>query len=120
MFERKGVAEVAKKDGLTEDDVLMAVLDAGADEVKEEDEVFEVISEASDLPEIRKALDAAELEYNNDDPQFRPTMTVDLDADGAKKFLKLADAIEALDDVQNVYSNVEISPEVMAQLEDAE
>ncbi|SQC28896.1 Transcriptional regulatory protein PmpR [Rothia kristinae] len=47
-------------------------------------------------------------------------MTVDLDADGAKKFLKLADAIEALDDVQNVYSNVEISPEVMAQLEDAE
>lgn len=117
MFERKGVVEVAKKDGLTEDDLLMAVLDAGADEVKEEDEVFEVISEASDLNAIRKALDEAELEYNNDDPQWRPTMTVDLDADGARKFLRLADAVEALDDVQSVYSNADISPEVMAELE---
>lgn len=117
MFERKGVVEVAKKDGLTEDDVLMAVLDAGADEVKEEDEIFEIISEASDLPAIRKALDEAELEYNNDDPQFRPTMNVDLDAEGARKFLRLVDAVEALDDVQNVYSNAEISPEVFAQLE---
>ncbi|WP_269928195.1 YebC/PmpR family DNA-binding transcriptional regulator [Kocuria massiliensis] len=117
VFERKGVVEVAKKDGLTEDDLLMAVLDAGADEVKEEDEVFEVISEASDLNAIRKALDEAELEYNNDDPQWRPTMTVDLDADGARKFLRLADAVEALDDVQSVYSNADISPEVLAELE---
>lgn len=117
LFERKGVVEVAKTDGLTEDDVLMAVLDAGADEVKEEQEMFEVISEATDLPEIRKALDEAELDYNNDDPQWRPTMTVDLDAEGARKFLRLADAVEALDDVQNVYSNADISPAVMEELE---
>ncbi|MDT9648855.1 YebC/PmpR family DNA-binding transcriptional regulator, partial [Campylobacter jejuni] len=57
MFERKGVVEVAKKDGLTEDDLLMAVLDAGADEVIEDQDVFEVISEATDLPQIRTALD---------------------------------------------------------------
>ncbi|KUG56016.1 YebC/PmpR family DNA-binding transcriptional regulator [Kocuria palustris] len=118
MFERKGVVEVAKKDGLTEDDLLMAVLDAGADEVIEDQEIFEVISEATDLPQIRTALDEAELEYNNDDPQFRPNMKVELDADAARKFLRLADAIEELDDVQNVYSNVEITPEVAAQLED--
>lgn len=118
LFERKGVAEVTKTDGLTEDDVLMAVLDAGADEVIEESEVFEVISEATDLPEIRKALEEAGLDYNNDDPQFRPTMKVDLDAEGAKKFLKLADAIEELDDVQNVYSNANIPESVMAELED--
>lgn len=117
LFERKGVVEVAKTEGLTEDDVLMAVLDAGADEVKEEDEYFEVISEATDLPEVRRALDEAELEYNNDDPQWRPTMKVDLDADGARKFLRLADAVEALDDVQNVYSNADISSEVMEELE---
>ena len=117
MFERKGVVEVAKAEGLEEDDVLMAVLDAGADEVKEEDEVFEVISEATDLPAIRAALDEAGLEYNNDDPQWRPTMNVDLDAEGARKFLRLADAVEELDDVQNVYSNAHISPEVMAELE---
>ncbi len=118
LFERKGVAEVTKTDGLTEDDVLMAVLDAGADEVIEESEVFEVVSEATDLPEIRKALEEAGLDYNNDDPQFRPTMKVDLDAEGAKKFLKLADAIEELDDVQNVYSNANISESVIAELED--
>ncbi|MFB6575255.1 YebC/PmpR family DNA-binding transcriptional regulator [Kocuria palustris] len=118
MFERKGVAEVAKADGVTEDDVMMAVLDAGAEEVIEDQDVFEVISEATDLPQIRTALDEAELEYNNDDPQFRPNMKVELDADAALKFLRLADAIEELDDVQNVYSNVEITPEVAAQLED--
>ena len=118
LFERKGVAEVTKTDGLTEDDVLMAVLDAGADEVIEESEVFEVVSEATDLPEIRKALEESGLDYNNDDPQFRPTMKVDLDAEGAKKFLKLADAVEELDDVQNVYSNANIPESVLAELED--
>lgn len=117
LFERKGVAEVTKTDGLTEDDVLMAVLDAGAEEVIDEGEIFLVVSEATDLPAIRKALDEAELEYNNDDPVFRPTMNVELDAEGAKKFLKLADAIEELDDVQNVYSNADISEAVMAELE---
>ncbi|WP_185174664.1 YebC/PmpR family DNA-binding transcriptional regulator [Rothia nasimurium] len=117
LFERKGVAEVAKTEGLTEDDVLMAVLDAGAEEVIDEGEIFTVVSEATDLPAIRKALEEAELEYNNDDPVFRPTMQVDLDAEGAKKFLKLADAIEELDDVQNVYSNADISEAVMAELE---
>ena len=112
--------EVAKTDGLTEDDVLMAVLDAGADEVLDESDVFEVVSEATDLPAIRAALDEAGLEYNNDDPQFRATMSVDLDAEGARKFLKLADAVEELDDVQNVYSNANIPADVMAQLEDDE
>ncbi len=117
LFERKGVAEVAKAEGLTEDDVLMAVLDAGAEEVIDEGDVFTVVCEATDLPEIRKALDEAGLDYNNDDPVFRPTMNVDLDAEGAKKFLKLADAVEELDDVQNVYSNADISEAVMAELE---
>ncbi len=118
MFERKGVAEVTKTDGLTEDDVLMAVLDAGADEVIDDGDVFTVVSEATDLPEIRKALTEADLDYNNDDPVFRPTMNVDLDAEGARKFLKLADAIEELDDVQNVYSNADINESVMAELEE--
>lgn len=116
LFERKGVVEVTKTDSLTEDDVLMAVLDAGADEVIDDGEVFTVVSEATDLPAIRKALDEAELDYNNDEPVFRPTMQVEIDAEGARKFLKLADAIEELDDVQNVYSNADINESVMAEL----
>jgi len=117
LFERKGVVEVTKTDSLTEDDVLMAVLDAGADEVIDDGEVFTVVSEATDLPAIRKALDEAGLDYNNDEPVFRPTMQVEIDAEGARKFLKLADAIEELDDVQNVYSNADINESVMAELE---
>lgn len=117
LFERKGVVEVTKTDSLTEDDVLMAVLDAGADEVIDDGEVFTVVSEATDLPAIRKALDEAELDYNNDEPVFRPTMQVEIDAESARKFLKLADAIEELDDVQNVYSNADINESVMAELE---
>lgn len=117
LFERKGVVEVTKTDSLTEDDVLMAVLDAGADEVIDDGEVFTVVSEATDLPAIRKALEEAELDYNNDEPVFRPTMQVEIDAEGARKFLKLADAIEELDDVQNVYSNADINESVMAELE---
>lgn len=117
LFERKGVVEVTKTDSLTEDDVLMAVLDAGADEVIDDGEVFTVVSEATDLPAIRKALDEAKLDYNNDEPVFRPTMQVEIDAEGARKFLKLADAIEELDDVQNVYSNADINESVMAELE---
>ncbi|WP_346846149.1 YebC/PmpR family DNA-binding transcriptional regulator [uncultured Rothia sp.] len=117
LFERKGVAEVEKTEGLTEDDVLMAVLDAGADEVIDDGDIFTVVSEPTDLPAIRKALEEAGLEYNNDDPVFRPTMQVEIDAEGARKFLKLADAIEELDDVQNVYSNADINESVMAELE---
>ncbi|MCC3265204.1 YebC/PmpR family DNA-binding transcriptional regulator [Arthrobacter gengyunqii] len=117
MFTRKGVVTLPKKD-LTEDDLLMAVLDAGADEVKESGENFEIISEAADLRAVVAALEEAGIEYDTDEAEFLPSMHVELDADNARKFLKLVDAVEDLDDVQNVYSNADIPAEVFAQLED--
>ncbi|MDK1359127.1 YebC/PmpR family DNA-binding transcriptional regulator [Arthrobacter sp. zg-Y1219] len=117
MFTRKGVVTLPKKD-LTEDDLLMAVLDAGADEVKESGENFEIISEAADLRGVVAALEEAGIEYDTDEAEFLPSMHVELDADNARKFLKLVDAVEDLDDVQNVYSNADIPAEVFAQLED--
>ncbi|MFL4477073.1 YebC/PmpR family DNA-binding transcriptional regulator [Paeniglutamicibacter sp. ORCA_105] len=116
MFTRKGVVGLPKN-GLTEDDVLMAVLDAGADEVKEAGESFEIHSEPTDLRSIVAALEEAGIAYESDEIEFVPSMQVELDADSARKFLKLADALEELDDVQNVYSNADISAEVMAELE---
>lgn len=116
LFERKGVVRLPKN-GLTEDDLLLAVLDAGAEEVIEEPNNFEIHSDASDLREVVKALEENGIEYETDEAEFVSSMKVDLDLDGAKKFLKLADALEELDDVQNIYSNVDISAEVMAQLE---
>jgi YebC/PmpR family DNA-binding regulatory protein len=116
LFARKGLVNLPKKD-LTEDDLLMAVLDAGAEEVKESGDSFEIHSEPSDLRAVVAALEEAGIEYETDEVEFVPSMHVELDAEGARKFLKLADAIEELDDVQNVYSNADISPEVMAELE---
>lgn len=117
MFTRKGVVTLPKKD-LTEDDLLMAVLDAGADEVKEAGENFEIISEAADLRAVVAALEEAGIEYESDEAEFLPSMHVELDAENARKFLKLVDAVEDLDDVQNVYSNADISADVFAQLEE--
>ncbi|WP_372699168.1 YebC/PmpR family DNA-binding transcriptional regulator [Arthrobacter sp. JSM 101049] len=116
LFARKGVVSLPKKD-LTEDDILMAVLEAGADEVKESGESFEIHSEPTDLRAVVAALEEAGIEYESDEVEFVPSMQVDLDADAARKFLKLADALEELDDVQNVYSNADLSAEVMAELE---
>ncbi|QXQ11850.1 YebC/PmpR family DNA-binding transcriptional regulator [Paeniglutamicibacter sp. Y32M11] len=117
MFARKGVVGLPKN-GLTEDDVLMAVLDAGADEVKEAGDSFEIHSEPTDLRAIVAALEEADIAYESDEIEFVPSMQVELDAEGARKFLKLVDALEELDDVQNVYSNANISAEVMAELEE--
>jgi transcriptional/translational regulatory protein YebC/TACO1 len=116
LFTRKGVV-IVPKNGLSEDDVLMAVLDAGAEEVKDNGETFEIHSEPGDLPAIREALKEAGIEYDTDEVEFVPSMQVELDVDGARKFLKLADALEDLDDVQNVYSNADLSDEVQAALE---
>jgi YebC/PmpR family DNA-binding regulatory protein len=117
LFSRKGVIIVPKSDGVTEDDVLMAVLDAGAEEVNDLGEAFEVMTEASDLVDVRKALQAADLDYESADAEFVASVEVPLDADGATKIMRLVDALEDSDDVQNVYTNADIPAEVLAELE---
>jgi YebC/PmpR family DNA-binding regulatory protein len=112
MFARKGVVLVPKA-ALTEDDVLIAVLDAGAEEVNDLGEAYEVVSEPSDLIAVRSALQAAGIDYESAESSFLPSVTVGLDEDGARKIFKLIDAIEDSDDVQNVYANFDVSDEVM-------
>ncbi|MFT4468774.1 YebC/PmpR family DNA-binding transcriptional regulator [Arthrobacter sulfonylureivorans] len=116
MFARKGVVSLPKNE-LTEDDLLMAVLDAGAEEVKDQGENFEVHSDPTDLRAVVAGLEEAGIEYETDEIEFVSSMAVELDSDAARKFLKLVDALEDLDDVQNVYSNADISPDVLAELE---
>jgi YebC/PmpR family DNA-binding regulatory protein len=116
MFNRKGVIIVNKANGVTEDKVLESVLDAGAEEVNDLGEAFEVVSEASDLVAVREALQAAGIDYESADTSFLPTLSVPLDADSAAKVFHLIDAIEELDDVQNVFGNFDVSDEVMASL----
>ena len=112
MFNRKGVVLMPKA-GATEDDVLMAVLDAGAEEVNDLGESFEVISEATDVVAVRTALQSAGIDYESAEVEFVPSVTVELDEEGARKVFRLIDALEDSDDVQNVYANYDVSDEVM-------
>ncbi|MFB4312214.1 YebC/PmpR family DNA-binding transcriptional regulator [Actinomadura sp. GTD37] len=117
MFNRKGVVIVPKAN-TSEDDVMMAVLDAGAEEVNElDDENFEVVSEAGDLVAVRTALVDAGIDYESAESKFLPSVTVPLDEDSAKKVFRLLDALEDSDDVQDVYANFDVSDEVMASLD---
>jgi YebC/PmpR family DNA-binding regulatory protein len=116
MFNRKGVVLVPKG-ALSEDDVLMAVLEAGAEEVNDLGDNFEVVSEASDLIGVRKALQEAGIDYESAEASFMPTMSVPLDEDGARKVFRLIDALEDSDDVQNVWANFDVSDEVLEKLD---
>jgi YebC/PmpR family DNA-binding regulatory protein len=117
LFSRKGVVVVPKADGVTEDSVMEAVLDAGAEEVNDYGDTFEILSEATDLVPVRTALQEAGIEYDSADVVFHPATQIEVDAEGARKILRLIDALEDSDDVQNVYANFDASDEVMAELE---
>ncbi|MCI1675265.1 MAG: YebC/PmpR family DNA-binding transcriptional regulator [Ancrocorticia sp.] len=118
LFGRRGVVEVPKAEGLTEDDVLLAVLDAGAEEVRDDDDVFTVESDPGDVVAVRTALQNAGVEYNSAEVEFVPSMKVEVDAEHARKVLKVIDALDDCDDVQNVFSNVDIPDSVMAEIEE--
>ncbi|MEP6597894.1 MAG: YebC/PmpR family DNA-binding transcriptional regulator [Actinomycetota bacterium] len=116
LFTRKGVI-IVPKDGASEDEILTAVLDAGAEQVNDLGDSFEVISEAADLVPVRSALQAAGIDYESADASFLPSVQVPLDEDGARKVLRLVDALEDSDDVQNVYANFDVSDEILEAVE---
>src|SRR3954470_8926972 len=120
LFNRKGVVIVPQEQEsrkVSEDDVLEAALDAGAEEVNDLGAAFEVISEATDLVGVRSALQEAGLDYDSAEASFVPTMQVELDEDGASKVFRLVEALEDLDDVQNVFANFDVSDDVMEALD---
>jgi YebC/PmpR family DNA-binding regulatory protein len=116
LFTRKGVVIVPKADGVTEDDVLAAVLDSGAEEVNDLGESFEVVSESGDLVPVRQALQAAGIDYDSAEAAFLPSVEVPLDADQARRVFRLIEALEDSDDVQDVYANYSVSDEIMESL----
>ncbi|HJE92153.1 MAG TPA: YebC/PmpR family DNA-binding transcriptional regulator [Dietzia timorensis] len=116
LFSRKGEVVLDKGDK-TEDDILMAVLEAGADEVNDLGEQFEVVSEPTDLVAVRTALQEEGIDYDSAELGFRASVEVEADAELARKVFKLIDALEDSDDVQNVYSNIDVSDDVLAELD---
>lgn len=106
-----------KVDGkVTEDSLLEVVLEAGAEEVNDLGDSFEIVSQPADLVAVRSSLQKAGIDYESAETSFLPSMSIPLDADSAKKVFDLIEAIEELDDVQNVYGNFDVSDEVMASL----
>jgi YebC/PmpR family DNA-binding regulatory protein len=116
LFSRKGVVVVPKTDTVDEDTVLMAVLDAGAEEVRDQGDSFEVVSEPTDLVAVRTALQDAGIDYDSAEAGFVPSVTVELDEEAAGKVFRLIDALEDCDDVQNVYANYDVSDEVLERV----
>ena len=116
-FARKGVISITKVDGVTEDDILLAVLDAGAEEVIDQGGGFEVITEPTNLVAARTALQEAGLDYDSAEAEFVPSLSVEIDAATARKVFSLIDALEDSDDVQNVFANFSLSAEVQAELD---
>ncbi|WP_232675998.1 YebC/PmpR family DNA-binding transcriptional regulator [Nocardioides sp. R-C-SC26] len=121
LFHRKGVVVVPVEQearSVSEDDVLEATLEAGADEVNDLGGALEVVSEPGDLVAVRSALQAAGIDYDSAEASFVPDNKVELEEDGAAKLFKLVDVLEDLDDVQNIFANHEVSDEVMAALDE--
>jgi len=119
-FTRKGVISITKTDGVDEDAILEAVLDAGAEEVKDQGGGFEVITDPSDLVPARTALQAAGIDYDSAEAEFVPNLTIEADFETARKVFRLIDALEDSDDVQNIFTNIDVPADVQAQLDDDE
>ena len=119
IFNRKGVVLVPKGDQ-SEDDILEVVLDAGAEEVNDNGDTWEIISDASDVVAVRTALQDAGIDYDSAEASWVPNLQVPLDAEGARKMIRVIEALEDSDDVQNVFANGDIPDDVLAELEDDE
>ncbi|MBN1631276.1 MAG: YebC/PmpR family DNA-binding transcriptional regulator [Thermoleophilia bacterium] len=116
IFERKGVILVDAA-GRDEDEFMMAAIDAGAEDVLAEDETFEIRCDVADFMNVRANLEVAGIKYSSAEITMIPKTTVELNESDARKTLRLIDALEDNDDVQDVYANFDIPDEVMEALE---
>lgn len=115
-FARRAVISV-RQDDKTEDDVLMAVLDAGAEDVRAGEGTFDVQAPMENFELLRTALDAAGFTIAEANLQYIPSQTLELTGEQAAAALKLLDLLDDYDDVQDLYSNLEVSEEEMEKLE---
>jgi YebC/PmpR family DNA-binding regulatory protein len=114
LFDKTGVV-VVDSERYSEDD-LMPAIDAGATDIALDDDVFEVLTDPSDLSAVRTALDEAGVEIESFEVAQRPKTTVPLDEDGAVKLMRLIDALEDQDDVDTVHANFDVDAEILERV----
>jgi YebC/PmpR family DNA-binding regulatory protein len=112
IFDRRG-SVVVDAGRFDEDDVMAAAIEGGADDVIRDGETFQVLCEPRDLSAVRGAIEEAGIEYEQAELTLLPKSTVQLDEAEARKTLRLIDALEDIDDVQDVYANFDIPEEVL-------
>ena len=130
LFTRKGVVTVAKEQQvdtdsrksqtrtITEDELLEATIEANAEDISDEGDAFELISDPNDLVAVRKAVQAAGIDYDSAEVQFVASFDQEVDSvEDAQKLFRIVDALEDLDDVQTVFTNADLTPEVEAALD---
>lgn len=106
MFDRKGIITMLSQ-GKTEDDIMELVLDAGAEDIQEEDEYFEITAAVEDFESVRKTIVDSGLDVENASLQWIAKNTIEIGGEAAEKLMKMIDMIEDSDDVQNVYTNAD-------------
>lgn len=120
LFARKGIIEVPSQGDTDEDSILMAVLDAGAEEVETQGDEFHILCEPNDLVAVRTALQEEGIDYNSAEVGFVPSTKVELEAEGVRKIMNMIDALEESDDVQEIYTNFTASDEVLKEFQEEE
>ena len=115
MFDQKGVIEVAKSD-IDEEDLMIAVMDAGAEDIQDGDDVHEVLSAVASFEAVKQALEESDIACSQAHLAWLPQNTLEVEGDEAEKIVRLLEAMEDLDDVQKVYSNFDIQEEELQKL----
>ncbi|MBM3457919.1 MAG: YebC/PmpR family DNA-binding transcriptional regulator [Armatimonadetes bacterium] len=113
LFSPRGIVSIPRN-GRSEDEVLELALEAGAEDIKTEEEAFDVYTAPEDLAAVRTALEGAGLAVSNAEVTMLPSTTVHLDGKAALQTLRLLEVLEDLDDVQNVYANFELDEAALA------
>ncbi|MEV2908500.1 YebC/PmpR family DNA-binding transcriptional regulator [Paenibacillus larvae] len=116
MFDEKGVLVTEREEGADEDELMMLALEAGAEDFASQDESFEIYTHPHELEKVKKALEEQGLVFTSASVSWIPQNTVAVEGENAEKLLKMMDAFEDNDDVQDVYSNFEISDEEMERI----
>lgn len=115
MFESVGLAQIPAE-AADEDSVMMATMDAGADDIRVEDDTIEVLCQPEDLPKVRDAITEAGIEFTSAEVTMLPISTVRVESSKeASQILRLMDALEDNDDVQQAYANFDIPDEIMQE-----
>jgi YebC/PmpR family DNA-binding regulatory protein len=113
QFERKGVI-ILEKGAASEDDLMLAALDAGAENIEDQGDTWQITTPPTELHAVRTALEDAGIPFTSADTTMLPSQTVPLgDSGSAKSVLRVIDALEEHDDVQNVYANFDIPDDVL-------